>query len=101
MKSFNVNTSKLTIEFTCEKTNEQVVLVFDEMPIPNHDAETIRDSETYGEQEFDYENGRSYKVVVYKNIVEGNVEVFDATEEDFEIEDFKLFEECEKELDDD
>ena len=80
MKSFNVNASKLTIVFTCEMTNEQVVLVFDEMPNPNYAAETVRDSENSNEQEFDYENGRSYKVVVYKNIAEGNVEVFDTTE---------------------
>ena len=96
MKSFNVNASKLTIVFTCEMTNEQVVLVFDEMPNPNYAAETVRDSENSNEQEFDYENGRSYKVVVYKNIAEGNVEVFDTTEEEFEIEDFKLFKEFEE-----
>lgn len=98
MKSFNVNASKLTIKFTCEKTNEQVVLVFDEMPNPNYAAEIIRDSEIPNEQEYDYENGRSYKVVVYKNIVEGNVEVFDTTEEEeVEIIDFELFEGFEEE----
>ena len=53
MKSFNVNASKLTIVFTCEMTNEQVVLVFDEMPNPNYAAETVRDSENSNEQEFD------------------------------------------------
>lgn len=90
MKNFNVNASKLTIEFTCEKTNEHVVLVFDEIPVPNYEAETIRDSENSTEQEYDFENGRSYKVVVYINIVEGNVEVFDTTEEEFEIENFEL-----------
>jgi hypothetical protein len=93
MKIFNVNASKLTIEFICEKTNEQVVLVFDDMPIPNYTAETIKDGENSTEQEFAYENGRSYKVVVYKNTAEGNVEVFDTTEEEFEINDFELFEE--------
>ncbi len=96
MKSFNVNASNLTIEFTCEKTNEQIVLVIDEMPTPNYAAETIRDSENSTGQEFDYENGRSYKVVVYKNTVEGNVEVFDITDEEFEIEDFELLDESEE-----
>lgn len=97
MRFFNVNASKLTIEFTCEKTNEQVVLVFDDMPIPNYAAGPIRDSDNSTEQEFEYENGRSYKVVVYKNTTEGNVEVFDTTEEEFEIDDFVLFEEFEEE----
>jgi len=97
MKSFNVNASGLTIKFTCEITNEEVVLEVDEMPIPNYESDTIRNSENPTEQEFDYDNGRSYKVVVYKNIAEGNVEVYDTTEDEFAIEDFEIIEEFEEE----
>ena len=93
MKSFNINASGLTIEFTCEITNEQVVLEVDEMPIPNYESDTIRDSENSTEQEFDYDNGRFYKVVVYKNTTEGNIEVFDITEKEFAIEEFTIYEE--------
>lgn len=101
MKSFDVNASGLTIEFTCKIANEQVLLDVDEMPIPNYESEIIRDSGNSTEQEFDYENGRSYKVVVYKNIAEGNVAVFDITEEEFSIEDFTIIERFEKELEED
>ena len=97
MNRFDVNATRLTIEFTCGITNEQVILDVDDMPIPNPEAETIRDSENSTEQEFNYENGRLYKVVVYKNTAEGNAEVFDITEEEFAIDCFAINEKYEDE----
>lgn len=92
MKQFNVNATGLIICFTDEENNIKVTLQVTEMPEPNYLSETIRGSENSAEEEFVYDdNGHSYRVVVYKSSVEGNVEVFDTTIEE-EIEDF----ECEE-----
>ena len=97
MNSFNVNASALNISFVCEITDEQVSIYFDKMPEPNWQADSINASENSDEDEFDADNGRKYKVVAYKNTVEGNVEVFDVTDDEFEVEDFEI----EEEFDDD
>ena len=90
MKNFSVNATALDITFTCDITHEEVILYIGEMPEPNWLADSIRDSENSLDEEFDADNGRSYRVIVYKNQTEGNVEVFDITEEEFEINEFEI-----------
>ena len=97
MKSFNVNATAIVISFVCEITDEPVNIHFDEMPEPNWQADSINASENSSEYEVDEDNGRRYRVVAYKNTVEGNVEVFDVTDDEFEVEDFEI----EEEFDDD
>ena len=70
------------------------------MPLPNYNSDFIGDSENSTDQEFDFENGHSYRVVVYKNTAEGNVEVFDITDDEFEIEEFIVNEEFDEENED-
>lgn len=87
---FNVNATGLIIRFACEETGEDVELQVSEMPEPNYFSDSIRDSENSTEVEFESDtNGHSYRVVLYKSLVEGNVEVYDTTI-DVEIEDFEF-----------
>lgn len=90
MKQFNVNATGLIIRFACSADQEFEEFEITEMPEPNFLSETIRDSENSIEEEFESDSdSHTYKVVVYKNLAEGNVEVFD-TSSDEEITEFEI-----------
>ena len=93
MKQFDVNAIGLRIRFVNRENEEIEELEVTEMPVPNFLSDTIHDSENSIEEEFESDlDGHSYRVVVYKNTAEGNVEVFDLTS-DKEVTDFEI-EEC-------
>jgi len=93
MKNFNVNATGLIIRFACSANQDLEELQISELPEPNFFLDTIRDSENSTEEVFESDTeGHSYKVVVYKNIAEGNVEVFDLTSDE-EVTEFEI-EEC-------
>ncbi len=101
MKQFDVNADRLIIRFDSLVNHEEIEHEFIDMPIPDYCAETIRNSENSEEEVFDPEvDGHTYKIVVYKNTVEGNVEVFDETE-NTEIDDFEIEELFDNEIDED
>lgn len=92
MTSFNINATSLAVNFTCPETDIDVSLDIDNLPSPNHFAESINESENSSEEEFDYEeNGHCYRVEIYVNIAEGNVAVYDITgDTELEIEDLDI-----------
>ena len=90
MKSFNTDATSLTVSFICEETKEKICLHIEDMPEPNWYADSINDSVNSIEEEFDGNNGHRYKIVIYKDLSNGNLEVFDVTNDEIEIEDFEI-----------
>ena len=89
MKNFDINAISLTIRFTCEDMDETVELGTSVMPVPNYMAETIHDSENSDEEVIEYDDNHRYRVVLYANTAEGNVEVFNEDTGE-EIENFEV-----------
>ncbi len=89
MKHFNVNATSLTVSFLGKIDNEKKEVQINTLPLPNYEAETVNDSENSEEEEFLLEDGHSYRVVIYKNIAEGSIELFDNTIDE-EISDFDI-----------
>ena len=90
MKQYNENAESITIRFNSAVNGEEIELEVKEMPMADYLSETINGSENSIEEEFESEiDDHTYRVVVYKNTVEGNVEVFDDTD-DSEIDDFEI-----------
>lgn len=100
METFNVNATSLTVEMTCVECGESFTATLDEMPMANFAADNASDSENSEENSFECtECGHSYRAVLYKNMDEGNVEIFDE-DTDEEIKDFEISEEGFDEEDD-
>lgn len=91
MEQFNVNADRIIIRFNSAENGEEIELDVTKMPIPNYSAETINGSgDSSEEQEFESDiDGHIYRTVVYKNMSDGNVVVFDDTD-DVEIVDFEI-----------
>ena len=97
MEHFNVNAISLTVSFIDVEGKERT-LEIQELPTPNYAAETIGDSMNSTEEEFSFDDGRTYKVVMYADMAEGSIELFDITaDEEIEIEDFEVGEEFDEE----
>lgn len=95
MKQFNVNATTLHISFICRDCGELIELEVSEIPQPNYAADSVADSENSDEITMQYDDDHSYRVVLYVNMVEGNVEVFD-DETNEEITDIKVVEDIEE-----
>ena len=90
MKIINAYASSITIKFHCKITDEDVELHVEPLPEPNVEAEHVNGSEVFKDYLKAAENGRTYRVDVYKTMYEGRVFLYDVTDEEFEIEDFEV-----------
>lgn len=90
MTPFSLNATRLCITFTSEKEDEEVMWEIDEIPTPNYLAESVRDSENSEEFEFTpFEDGDTYRAVIYVNNAEASIELFNDTEDE-EITEFSV-----------
>ena len=90
MEQFNPNATRLIISFDNGEDEDWEI---DEIPGANLESETIRDSENSTEVINETEK---YRAVLYVNISEGNIEIFD-NETDEEITEFQVEEIIEEE----
>ena len=92
MKQFDLNAIGLTITFIDSIKGEEISLDIDKIPAPNYEAESIRDSENYNEEEFEpLEGGDVFLVSLYVNTAEANVKLLNASK-NIEISEFKITE---------
>lgn len=77
MKSFDVNTNQLIVKFPCPNCDATVeVDVSEIIPCCNISGKNVSDSENSDVSEVECEEcGAAFTIEVYKNYVEGNVEV--------------------------
>lgn len=77
MKTFNVNATSLDVTFDCLDCGAKVEEELTALPEPDMFAEHINDSENCEDEQITCECGREYIAHIYKNQVEGNLEIED------------------------
>lgn len=91
MKQFNPYVTKIRLSFVSEKSGEPIEWEIDEIPLADYSQDSVRNSENSTEIEFSPNDEEIYRVVLYVNSAEGNIELFN-DETDEEITDFEIHE---------
>lgn len=90
MKQFNPNATKLIISFVEQSKKENIKWEINEIPIANMQEDNVSKSENSNEVLFiPYEGANSYRAVLYVNMYEGNIELYN-DDEDREITEFDI-----------